>query len=133
MKRWKNICLENYKPYSLENSQYASKKQKKKARAFYKKYGFRYEETWNLDHTIACFVLPRLAYFREHMHGTPNDFIDFDENMQIIGEHSDEWAATIDKMINSFELIASEKDIGHDKEIQEGLELFGKYFRSLWD
>ena len=68
MKRWKKICLENYKPYSLENSPYASKKQKKKARAFYKKYGFRYEETWNLDHTLACYILPRLAYLRDTTH-----------------------------------------------------------------
>lgn len=131
MKRWKKICLENYKPYSLENSQYASKKQKKKARAFYKKYGFRYEETWNLDHTLACYILPRLAYLRDTTHGYPNAAGNF-ENWQLI----------LDKMIDAFEQIALEDEISNltqkeyeerERKIKEGLVLFGAYFQSLWD
>jgi hypothetical protein len=40
----------------------------------------------------------------------------------------------MDKMIWSFEKIIKDDDkIINDPKIQEGLDLFGKYYRALWD
>lgn len=101
---------------------------------FYNKYGFYEEETWNLDYTIARFVLPRLAYLRENSHGYPSSLIYQD------------WLDALDKMILAFEhsykekgcdiltfLKTEEEYIKWEKEKEEGFSLFAKYFSSLWD
>lgn len=48
----------------------------------------------------------------------------------------EEWHGIIDKMICSFEIIANDDivaQMNRKKEIQEGLDLFAKYFMDLWD
>lgn len=106
---------------------------------YLKKYGFSNVELWNLDITIALFVYPRLVKFREDAHTFPG-------NMTF-----KEWQEILDKMILAFRRII-EDDCGYDlktggeylgydnneyqkiqEEIKEGLELFGKYLRSLWN
>ena len=50
-------------------------------------------------------------------------------------ETPDEWDAVLDKMITAFSLICDDNysiDADRDAEIEEGLKLFGKYFRALW-
>lgn len=47
------------------------------------------------------------------------------------------WHQTLDRMIYAFEMIASNDPMWeYDEErkiaVEEGLELFGRYFRSLW-
>ena len=49
-----------------------------------------------------------------------------------------EWNQAIQKMIDAFELLRDKDDKGvytseEDETIRHGLELFGKYFRYLWD
>lgn len=90
-----------------------------------KKYNkFSNKELWNLDHTIATFILPRLIKFRETNQGHPGIF-----------ESQEQWNEVLDKMILAFKKILEEfdtVDITNEDGIEEGLELFAKYFRSLW-
>jgi len=87
--------------------------------------GWSDKDTWNLDATIAKFTLPRLLRFRELEIGYVEPLTET------------EWDATLSKMIRAMELVIydSEGAVLNDdmeKEISEGLELFGKYFRYLW-
>lgn len=99
------------------------------------------KETWNLDYTIAKFVLPRLKLFKKLNNGYPGR-----EGM----ETEEKWDEALDKMIWSFEQIINDNswnnygiDFTHDPDcmkkykeindkIHEGLELFGKWFMHLW-
>lgn len=83
--------------------------------------GFTDCDLWDLDHTIAKFVLPRLKAFKKQLHGYPS------------GLDEKQWDAIIGKMIVAFEHIIKEDDWTHAKEVDEGLELFGLYFQNLWD
>ena len=132
--------------------------------------GFDDTECWNLESTIAGFVLPRLKHFKEHNNGYPgNDEIPTFEK----------WNEVLDKMIYAFNHIVNEdkyddekqnrhgvdflemytfekqpdgssimaktpkyneqamenyrnEQIEDMKKVDEGLQLFGKYFRNLW-
>ena len=81
-------------------------------------------DLWNLDQTLAKIIYPALVSFKEKLNTYPSDLT------------LEEWEANIDKMIFSFNQIATD-DIyltGKDEnEIQEGLDLFAKYFRALWN
>ena len=80
-------------------------------------------ELWNLDHTIARFVYPRLKRFIElEPKSYPTDFT------------YEEWIETLKKMLYSFECIVNDS-INREEynKVQEGFELFGKYFQTIWD
>lgn len=132
--------------------------------------GFDDTECWNLDSTIAQFVLPRLKNFKEHNIGFPGN-----EEIPTF----EKWNEIIDKMIYAFDHIVREDEYDEEKQkrhgvdflemygfekqkdgsaimvetpkynkqamenyrkeqmedhrkIDEGLQLFGKYFLSLW-
>lgn len=102
-----------------------------------KKYDFDYRETWNLDYEIACFILPRLAYFKDHCNGYPYDLTKATDDGYIITENAyEEWERILDKMIKAFEIIVKNKATFTKEEerkiVQEGLDLFGKYYFDLW-
>ena len=90
-------------------------------------------DMWNLDHTLSLVIHPSLLKFKEKLNGHPSHVT------------LEEWEIILDKMIWSFGQIVNwneeEPDYLHSKEeydayhakIQEGLDLFGKYFRNLWD
>lgn len=92
--------------------------------------GWDNSDTWSLDWTMAKFILPRLKLFKEVNNGHPSELTE------------EEWDATIDKMIFAMAAVADGSWNYHDEDIeetrahwdkvQEGLELFGKYFRDLW-
>ena len=155
-------------------------------------------DTWGLDHTLACVILPALIQIRNSKHGVPSEFVervggDFDNNLvfdfikeddnEVFDKLCDKWYETLDKMIWSFLQLSIEDDydnlyhhgkmetewvesdhtytdpitgktektyrmvdknpdshwydsVGHqlhEDRIQEGLDLFAKYYRSLWD
>ena len=96
------------------------KKYNKKLRKDLKQNGFDKSECWNLDITIAKFILPRLKYFRETTISYPHTTIGLDG-----------WHEILDKMIYSFDEILKDDSTDQDK-IQEGLELFAKYYVNLW-
>lgn len=102
-------------------------------------------DVWSADHTMALVILPILKMFREDMYGVPGDFIagESDEEFQ---QGKTAWELTVDKMIFSFQSIVNDNILDfdlttpegkaayfdHEAKVQEGLELFGKYFRNLW-
>lgn len=131
------------------------KRQRKK---WLKKHGkyVPYSDLWNLDITIANFVLPRLKKFKKENIGYPGR-----KEM----DTPEKWDEALDKMILAFEYIISWDDwwlddpkynyiraeskyddeyvtkirnsyLAEDKRrqvaIREGLELFAKWFRDLW-
>ncbi len=111
-------------------------------------------DTWSMDVTLAEIILPMLIQLKATQHGYPNDFYEGDIEKNIppgeIGGGPEAWAAVLDKMIWSFQEIVDdnymeklrddgygrewyEKVQAHDEKIQEGLNLFGKFYRALWD
>lgn len=87
------------------------------------KNGFPDSDIWNLDWSIAEYTLPRLKRLKEVQHGFPGDL-----------ETIEEWDEILDKIIITFDRIVKEDvNVEHEKEITEGLDLFRKYYFSLWD
>lgn len=90
------------------------------------KHDYPIEEVWNTDNTLAQLIVPRLQAFKAlEKHGGPDDFKDMRE-----------WNNTIQKMIDAFELMkyaAGKQSDDEEKTIEQGLDLFRKYYRSLWD
>lgn len=90
--------------------------------------GFDDSEAWNLDSTIARFIIPRLKVLKINTHGYPSNLTE------------KTWDEILDKILLAFELDLADKcdsDVSkmteNDAKIQEGLDLFAKYFRHLWD
>lgn len=103
-------------------------------------------DTWSLDVTLAHVILPLLKQFKANSKGSPRiDATDIPEELwptfQIFSstkfDHSHEaWLWILDQMIYSFDLILQDRTDGfssEEKRIQNGLNLFAKYYRSLWD
>lgn len=103
------------------------KSNQKLKKQLYKK-GFDNSECWNLDITIAKFILPRLKNFQKITIGYPSKL-----------KNEKKWNKILNKMIISFELILNDDEnvkkykIENRKKIQKGLKLFAKYFTELWD
>ena len=92
-----------------------------------KRMGYDVSDTWALFLTISEFVLPRLRTFKElTLHSYPGrDEVDT----------SEKWDEILDKMILAFESIIINEERGdwdNMQEIEEGLDLFRKYFFDLW-
>lgn len=88
--------------------------------------GFDDSEVWSLDCTICRFIAPRLKVLIELKHGIPNEFFD----------KPDEWDSILNKMLYAFEnydVNYNLPDKDNADKITEGLDLFRKYFTSLWD
>lgn len=89
------------------------------------KHDFPIDEVWNTENTIAQLIVPRLqAYKALDKHGHPDGFKDMRE-----------WNNTIQKMIDAFELMKYASTASEDEKhtIEQGLDLFCKHFRNLWD
>ena len=83
------------------------------------------EEVWNTDNTLAQLIVPRLQAFKAlDKHGGPSDFMDIRE-----------WNNAIQKMIDAFELLKYNSSFSDEEWniITEGLDLFCKHYRNLWD
>ena len=104
----------------------AVKKQKESNPSWSHKNDFPIEEVWNTENTLAQLIVPRLqAYKALDKHGCPPAFKDMRE-----------WNNTIQKMVDAFELLKYAQSVQTKEEeivIEQGLDLFRKYFRSLWD
>lgn len=95
---------------------------------FKKENGFYPDECWSLYSSICMFIIPRLKYFREHTGGYP-----------VTVSSIEEWQNILDKMIWSFEeSLKDDVDVDenirelYNKDVEEGLNLFSKYFLDLW-
>lgn len=94
------------------------------------------KETWNLDITFAKYIIPRLKKFKKLNNGYPGR-----EEM----DTPEKWDEALDKMIQAFEYVVNEFDWWKDNPkynfdegkrrqtvINEGLQLFAKYYMNLW-
>ena len=119
-------------------------------------------DVWNLDATLSHIILPSLKKLKEIKHGSPivdpedvpyplNLGGDLSEpnfpqmDLFVTEEFKDEvwdmyekrWNWVMDEMIYAFEFIADSTDVWDiNKEwrrVENGLRLFGKYYRDLWD
>ena len=83
------------------------------------------EDVWATYHKLAQDIVQRLEAFKAiKKHGHPVEMKDMRQ-----------WNNVIQKMIDAFELMKynSAYTDEENKTISEGLELFCKYFRNLWD
>lgn len=86
------------------------------------------EEVWDLDVTLAKYILPRLIKFKNiNTNGYP-----------VIFNSLEEWHKVIDKMIWSFEKQLNNawnyNSLDEESKIYlEGVHLFAEYFSDLWD
>ena len=90
--------------------------------------GWDDSETWNLDHSIAVLLLPRLIRFKELNNGHPGQFSSMEE-----------WNAVLDDVIYCFEFYAGggpydlNGEEGWDKErAAKGLKAFVEFYNDLW-
>lgn len=89
------------------------------------KHDYPIDEIWNTNDTLARLIVPRLQAFKQlDKHCYPGDFSDMRT-----------WNKTIQKMIDAFKLMKYVHSLSGDEErtVSEGLSLFCKYFRNLWD
>lgn len=89
--------------------------------------GWDDSELWNLDYTIAEFILPRLIRYKE---------ISISYGAKYTEE---EWSDILDKMIHSFQVITANEGVYYDlgqeefELVQEGLKVFAEHYTQLWD
>mgnify|MGYP001576963196 CR=1 FL=1 len=82
----------------------------------------KHSELWNLDYTLAEYILPRLVAFRKMKRtGTPAS----------LGTKK-EWDIMLDDMIYAMKYVLKD-GMRSDERAQRGLEEFGKHFLGLWD
>ncbi len=90
------------------------------------KHDYPIEEVWNTYHYLAQLIAPRLMAFKAlDKYGYCPAFKDVRE-----------WNNAIQKMIDAFELMKYAGRVNTKEEertIEQGLDLFRNYFRSLWD
>src|SRR5574343_104314 len=89
---------------------------------FKKKHGFSPDECWNLDSTLANFLLPRLKYFRKKTFGFPSSL-----------KTIEKWKATLDDMIWTFEEISKGCEMSYKfkkkyKTVEEALKEYDLKF-----
>jgi hypothetical protein len=118
-------------------------------------------DTWNMDSTLAVIILPMLQQLKKEKHGSPLvDPLDCPEELypeEEAGPNNgytdsslhERWAWALDELIWTFEHLHPDNDweaefhtdAGFDQEgyqeienrISNGLRLFGRYYRGLWD
>ena len=81
--------------------------------------GFDDENLYNLDCNICDIIAPRLKRFKELEPGCPCDM------------SFEEWQGILDKMIWSFENYRNSDEIDENR-VNEGFDLFHKYFQNPW-
>jgi hypothetical protein len=114
-------------------------------------------DTWSMDHTLALIIHPMLV----QLHATNNGYgcVDIEDAPHIgEGEQNDNafdskaherWNWVMEEMIWTFERLKKDDEYelfyteergwdhesmkAHNDRIKNGLRLFGKYYRGLWD
>lgn len=87
--------------------------------------GYADSELWNLDTTIARFLLPRVRRFASNTHSYPSELTE------------QQWAEILNEIRIALEVAAKGEYWDLSKEeherVQRGFELLGKWFQNLWD
>ena len=85
--------------------------------------GWSDAELWDLQYHLAKYIYPRLkAFIKSNRMG----YLNLDGKST-----SRQWEDILRKMLESFKKVSGGNFI--EEDVQEGLELFGKYFLALWD
>jgi hypothetical protein len=113
-------------------------------------------DTWSMDHTLAHIIHPMLVQLKNHHCGscqvdpedTPHIEPDPEASKYDDPKVHERWDWVLDEMIWTFESLTKDDEFdlffkdgewdmeGRDKyeeRIKNGLRLFGKYYRGLWD
>lgn len=89
------------------------------------RHDFPIEEIWNTENVIAAFIAPRLRAFKDlKKHGYPSEM-----------NSERQWNSAIQRMIDAFEILSRPYTPTDEEDpiVEEGLDLFRKHFRNLWD
>lgn len=111
-------------------------------------------DAWGVDHTLSLIIVPVLQELRSQLHGAPclephevpedlQSYVE-DEDWTKEDEHHKmnifrTWENILDEMIWAFSQIREDEDDQlfacreHQERINRGCELFGKFYRNLWD
>ena len=104
-------------------------------------------DTWNMDYTLALIIHPMLIQLKENAHGAPRvDDEDVPDELKSTAStepkkhewepdstwHS-RWDWVLDEMIWTFGQIIVGDWREYNARIENGLRLFGRYYRGLWD
>lgn len=96
--------------------------------------GISSDELWSLYIVISEFILPRLKMFNDRTCSVPAAFCT--ESDGKIAPELDRWNKVLDKMIYAFSEISNmdcaSYDVTIDDKVNEGLDLFRKFFFDLW-
>lgn len=101
-------------------------------RWFYRHPG--HAEVWNLDSTLTSFILPRLKEWAKS-EGMSGRFYYEHEKM---GENEVwiEWEKVKNHMVEAFRLLSFDLSLEEEEEkrefVNEGLQLFARYYEGLW-
>ena len=93
-----------------------SKSRQEKYRKQREERGFDDTELWNLNTTIARFMLPRFIEFRKQTQGYPPTLTEA------------EWDVVLQNIINSLKNYIEEKE----NDCSTAMTLISKYFNNLW-
>jgi hypothetical protein len=112
------------------------KKRYKESKKFYKKNGFYFEDSWNLDASIAAFILPRLVQLRDVGQGCPSSLVNNDKSPNQNECHI-EWRKILNTMINGYYLYCTKEHFDwKEKDFElwrQTKQLTMQYYESLWD
>lgn len=97
--------------------------------------GFDERETWCLSTTILEFTLPRLQTFPRGGQAPGSFIFQEDGSEKPIEEACDDWNVALNKMERAMKIWLEHE--GHppaelQEDVDEGMELFFKYFFDLW-
>lgn len=125
--------------YTGYAQEYPEDKQKEYAKQREER-GFDDTELWNLDYTLAAFILPRLKTFRDDVKesiAVPSCLTEDAKTGEDIEKARSKWHDYLDKMVWAFQQIIDDENINYDlatrEETKKGLRLFGEFFLFLWD
>ena len=112
-----NICFSLTKPDDHREKEFSEQRMAR---------GFDDSETWSLRDTIGNFIIPRLKRYEEIVK----------QSLNLENEEKD-FGEAIPKMIKAFELVVRDEGIfmlteDEQKEYDEGISLFSKFFLALW-
>ncbi|MFY9240970.1 MAG: hypothetical protein WAO78_19230 [Roseovarius sp.] len=147
---WDNIYYKCYRGFVSVKYFFRSKYQ-------VLKYGFDLREAWNFNSWHSEFITPRLKVLRTTLHGNPTGTT-FEEwevildkiiwsfehfNDEIMPQYSDDYdhslevserdGMTVFTPLNKTGTVDYTECHAHSSKVQEGLDLFAKYYRHLWD
>ena len=124
-------------------------------------YALQENHWWSVDYFLTPIILDALLQFREkHKDGVPSSLVyldgeEYSDDAEYDTRYSEarkKWEEILDKIVLAFTLIKKDQDgeipeyyndttYDYDvdlynlqqDQIEEGLALFGKYYRGLWD